>query len=96
MAHDPATPQSRPQGPASDDPERLRRLYRIITGAEPICPACGEPLGSLIAKREAGARQDAYMHALRIVRAAMTHNWSMAQLAEVLQACEEATIATRS
>lgn len=87
MANDPADPQ----GPASYDREQLRRLYRIITGAEPLCPACGEPLGPLVAEREACARQDAFVCALGFVRAAMTNQWSLTVLVEILQACADAT-----
>ena len=91
MANDPVNPQES----TNYDPERLRRLYHIITGEEPICPACGEPLGPLVAGREAGARQDAYVQALQFVRAAMANRWSLLMLAEILQACAEATSAER-
>lgn len=91
MANDPVNSQ----GPTSHDPQRLRRLYRIITGEEPICPTCGEPLGRLIAAREAGARQDAYAHALLFVHVAMANRWSLVLLAEKLQAYAEATTAER-
>lgn len=90
MADDPLDPQ----GSAIFDREQMRRLYRIITGEEPICPACGEPLGSLIAEREACARKDAYVHAIRFVHMAMANRWPLAMLADVLQACAEATTAT--
>lgn len=84
-----------PEDAVSYDPERLRRLYRIIKGLEPVCPVCGEALEALLAAREAGVRRDAYQHALQLVRAATANRWTLAMLYEALQAQIEMTIAKR-
>lgn len=71
-------------------PERIKRLHAVLTGRLPVCPECGEVLEDVAARYRAAGARDAYWGAIQLVRKAMIDRWTMAQLAESLQAVYDA------